>query len=78
MCNKYNLLDDFLLKKIELLRKKRNPFTHIKPYEYEFTLSQRIQKELKEPICMLEKDAEDALTLMYQILITRLSAIKNT
>lgn len=67
---KHGLIDEFLLDKIDLLRKKRNPFSHLKPYEYEFNISHRLKKEMKEPLLIIEKDAHEAISLMYHISIS--------
>jgi hypothetical protein len=80
---KNNLLNSYLIDKIDSLRKKRNPFLHIKPYDYEFNLSQRIFNDLKnsktfrQPIEILEADAKDAISLMYTIFITDLKKINS-
>jgi hypothetical protein len=69
---KKNLINNYWLEKIDLLRKKRNPSIHLKPYKYEFNLTQRIFRKIgkKEPFEILENDAKEAISLMYQISIT--------
>ena len=62
-----NLLSTFLLKKVDLLRNRRNPFSHLKDCNHKFNISQRILKEMKEPLSMLERDAYEAISLMYFI-----------
>ena len=81
--NKNELLHPYLLEKFDLLRKKRNPLTHLKPFEHEHNLSQRIINGIKNdeqyvnPILMLEEDAKEAITLMYALLKTKFNEIKN-
>ena len=65
------LINTFLLDKIDLLRSKRNPFSHFKNYEHTFNISQRIMAEMKEPLLIIEKDAQEAISLMYFVSITR-------
>jgi len=80
---KNELLHPYLLEKFDLLRKKRNPLTHLKPFEHEHNLSQRILNRIKKgeqyihPILMLEEDAKEAMSLMYTLLTTKLNEIKN-
>ena len=78
---KNNILHIYLLEKIDILRKKRNPFTHFKSFENEFNLSQRMFKELKKttefckPYQMLENDAKEAISLMYTIFLTKFGKV---
>ncbi len=67
------IIHEYLLDKIELLRKKRNPFTHLKSNNHEFTINNRFYKNLNkfEDIHkMLENDAKDAMSLMYTVSIS--------
>ena len=72
-----NLIDEFILERINILRQKRNPFAHTKPYDYEYSISQRIfnniknSQQFKQPLEILENDAKDALSLMYTVLVTK-------
>jgi hypothetical protein len=76
-CLKKNrLLDDFLLEKINEIRKLRNPFVHIKPENHPDRLTRRIGRLFEDPIHILENDAKKALSLMYQISATGLSKYK--
>lgn len=68
---KHKLINNYLLEKIDLLRNKRNPFSHLKHYKYKFNISQRIMAEMKEPLLIVEKDAHEAISLMYLISITK-------
>jgi len=81
---KNELLHPYLIDKFDLLRKKRNPLTHLKTFENEHTLSQRILNRIKKgeqyihPILMLEEDAKEAMSLMYTLLTTKLNEINAT
>ncbi len=68
---KHKLINEYILNKIDILRNKRNPFSHLKPYEYKFNITQRMFSEMKEPLPILERDAEEAISLMYHISITK-------
>ncbi|MBC8509951.1 MAG: hypothetical protein H8D34_34320 [Chloroflexi bacterium] len=61
------LLNELIIEKIDQLRLKRNPFTHMKPMDYPYSIGQRIGKELKAPTEFLESDAKEALGLMFTI-----------
>lgn len=72
---KNDIIHEFLLDKIELLRKKRNPFTHLKPYNHKFTINNRFYdnfKKYEDIHKMLENDAKEAMSLMYTISISNL------
>ena len=63
----------YLLDKVDRVRQIRNPFVHLKPFEHEHGLIQRmIRGEVEEPATLLEKDAKEALALMYTIAVARL------
>lgn len=53
---------------------------HLKNYKHEYNLSQRLYKNIKEniqfkhPIEILLEDAKAALSIMYAVFITKLSA----
>jgi len=78
-----NILHTYLLDKIDDLRKKRNPFSHLKPADHNYNLDKRFMIELskskdyKAPSDILEQDAKEALSLMYTIFITNLRDIRN-
>lgn len=73
---KNNILHSYLIERINSLRKKRNPFTHLKPFDYEFNLNQRMFNEFrnsnqfKQPMEILEVDSKEAISLMYTIFVT--------
>jgi hypothetical protein len=71
-CRKHQLVNEFLLDKFDRLRQIRNPFVHNKPFDYPFTLGQRLTFEQVPPDQLLEKDAKEALSLMYTFLFTHL------
>ena len=81
---KNEILSDYLIENINILRKKRNPFTHIKPSDYEFNMSQRMYdyysrlKTIKQPWEILESDAKQAISLMLTVLCTELKNIKES
>lgn len=75
---KNRVLHDYLIDKADALRLKRNPFTHLKPFDHEFTMSQRMIREyssfgvFRQPIEIMAADAKDAITLMYAVVTTKL------
>jgi hypothetical protein len=71
-CRKHHLVNEFLLKKFDRLRQVRNPLVHLKAIDHPFTLGRRSFGEQKQPTDILERDAKEALSLMYTILTTRL------
>lgn len=66
-----NLLHDHLLEHIDRLRQIRNPFVHKKPLGHRKNLDQRVFLEQRLPFELLEKDAKEALSLMYQVAVTK-------
>lgn len=66
------LLHDFLIEKIDDLRKLRNPFVHLRPIDDPQEISRRSVDARKAPDVVLEKDAKAALSLMYRIAISRI------
>ncbi|MFC1463169.1 hypothetical protein ACFLQU_06175 [Verrucomicrobiota bacterium] len=62
---------DFLMEKIDKLRRFRNPFSHLRPFDDPDTIGQRMFKSKQLPEDIIEKEARDALALMYQVAITR-------
>ncbi len=75
---KNKTIHHFLLPKIDELRKIRNPFVHLKEYEHDYNLSQRIFKNIKEGKSykyftdIIYDDSKDAIRLMYAIFLTPL------
>jgi len=62
-----NLIDTFILKKVEDLRLKRNPFIHPKDWNYPHDLSERMQRNKTQPHEQLEKDATEAIQVMFTL-----------
>lgn len=62
---KNGVLDEYLLEKADRLRKVRNPFVHLKPYDHEHGIHQRMMRARKNPYEILETDARTALSIMY-------------
>jgi hypothetical protein len=76
---KNKTIHNFLLERVDLLRKKRNPFVHLKEYTHEFNLSQRIfkrieeKKPFKQPLEIIFEDAKEAISIMYAVFLTNLN-----
>jgi hypothetical protein len=72
------LINDYFFKKINDLRLKRNPFTHLKDFDHEFNLAQRFMKQIKkpkpktQPFEILIDDAKEAITLAYAVFVNDL------
>ena len=75
---KNNILHEYLIERIDVLRKRRNPFSHVKTTDHEFNLTQRMMNDLKsdkryrQPYEIMADDAKEAISLMYTIFITEL------
>jgi hypothetical protein len=75
---KNKTINDFILDKINILRQKRNPFVHLKEYDHEHNLSQRLYKNIKEkkvnthPLQIIEQDSREAIEIMYLIFVSDL------
>lgn len=67
-----HIIHEFILEKTDELRKIRNPFIHPKPFDHEFNLSQRSLSKAQRPEEILLKDAQRAISLMYQIVTSKL------
>jgi len=61
------IINSLILDKIDSLRLKRNPFTHPKDWNYPHNLSNRIQKNKTQPHEQLEKDATEAIQVMFYL-----------
>jgi hypothetical protein len=64
---KHHLLHNLLVDKIEYLRKIRNPFVHLKPMTHPDNLDHRSINQGIYHQVLAEKDAREALALMYEI-----------
>ena len=75
---KNRILHEYLIERIDVLRKRRNPFSHVKPIDHEFNLTQRMMNDLKldkkfrQPLEIVTDDAKEAISLMYTIFKTEL------
>ena len=65
---KTNLIETYVLKKVDKLRQIRNPIIHSKDFSYEYSLSKRVYDNKIAPNILLENDAKDALTILTYIL----------
>lgn len=66
----------FVLEKIDRLRKIRIPFSHPKGMGYELGLDRRSLSENAAPIAVLEKEAKDAVSILYSV-VTAFPEISN-
>lgn len=62
---------EFVLTKIDRLRLIRNPFCHSKSHEYEHSITRRALNQQIPPGALLEKDAKDAVSLVYTVATMR-------
>jgi hypothetical protein len=62
---------DFLLDRLDYLRKIRNPFVHLKEFSHEHSLSQRSWKRKLAVSEMAEADARHALETVFALVQTR-------
>ena len=62
----------FLIKKVDAVRKFRNPFTHLRNFDDPDTLMQHVIRTHQPPDEVLKQEAEKALVVMYQMAITKL------
>lgn len=69
----HDFASPFLLDKVDHLRRIRNPFVHLKPFENDDGLLKRmLSGKVEEPARLLEKDAKMALSFMYTMAVARL------
>ena len=66
-CREHELLPPVICDKVDSLRKKRNPFVHLKSFDHPHGLGQRMLQERTHPLTILETDAKDALVAMYSV-----------
>ena len=66
-----NTIHISLLNKIDKLRKIRNPFVHYKNPDYEFNIMKMSYSEKTKPDDYLYNEAKNAISLVYQICITK-------
>jgi len=75
-CRKDGLIHEYLVDRIDLLRRIRNPFTHKKRYEHPYLLSRRMFEKKLPPEDVLEQDAKDALALAHTLFFTKSYLVK--
>lgn len=61
------LIHEFILDKADNLRQIRNPFIHLKDYNYPHTLVNRMLINRTQPHQQLESDAKEAINIMSYI-----------
>lgn len=66
---KHKLINELLIKKVDRIRLKRNPITHIKSGENQHGTIQRALKSKLNPILQLENDATDCIDVLTFIAI---------
>lgn len=65
-----NLVDPLILDKVDHLRLIRNPFVHLKSFDHQYGIGQRMAKNRHFDIpALLEEDAKEAIVAMYGIAI---------
>jgi hypothetical protein len=64
---KNNLIHPTILDKADILRLKRNPFTHSKDWNYPQSLSHRSFDNNIKPSDQLEKDATESIQIMFYL-----------
>lgn len=67
-----SLINSLILKMVDDLRLKRNPFVHSKDSDYPHSLSRRIIKNKTHPFEQLDKDAKEAMQILFYIMNNRL------
>jgi hypothetical protein len=64
----HRLVDSLILDKADRVRLIRNPFVHLRPFEDQQTVGQRMyQKREYDVAALLEDDAREALVAMYGV-----------
>ena len=71
-CEQHRLLDPVILKGLDHLRRIRNPFTHMRPFEDPHTLAQRSLRMRLHPAELMEQEAFRAFSLMLTVAVVRL------
>jgi hypothetical protein len=60
-----------LMKRINRLRRFRNPFCHLRPFDDPDTISQMIFQSGMHPDAILEEETQKAIALMYEVAVTK-------
>jgi hypothetical protein len=63
----HHLEHAIILDRIDILRRIRNPLTHLKEFQHPHTLSQRALAAQDSPINLMEQDAKDSLDALFAI-----------
>jgi len=75
---KHGLINNYFFDRIDKLRRNRNPFMHLHPWNHEFTTTQRFIKNAKkgkfarQPYDLLFDDAKESIRLAYAVFINDL------
>lgn len=64
------LVSEYLFAKAEHIQKIRNPFVHLKPFDYTYNLSQRARLQRNDFASIMETDAKDALSITYTVAVS--------
>lgn len=63
---------NYIMTRIDKIRKFRNPFSHLKPFDHPERIIQKTLQTSTLPDEILEKETKEALEIMYHIAITDL------
>lgn len=63
-------LNEYIIKKIDILRLIRNPITHPKNLNYDYSLDKRSYNNRTSPMFQLERDAKEAIEIATFIALT--------
>lgn len=69
---KKSLINSVILNMVDNLRLKRNPFVHSKDFDYPHSLSRRSINNKTLPLEQLDKDAKEAMQILFYIMNNRL------
>jgi len=69
---KKSLINSVILNMVDNLRLKRNPFVHSKDFDYPHSLSQRTINNKTLPYEQLDKDAKEAMQILFYIMNNKL------
>ncbi|MCK4301170.1 MAG: hypothetical protein KAW91_00265, partial [candidate division Zixibacteria bacterium] len=64
-----DLVNHFLLDRVDELRRIRNPFVHLRSFDDDSRLTRRALSAQVDPCCMIEDDAKKAMSIMYTVAI---------
>jgi hypothetical protein len=68
MARQHGLVNSAVLAQIDHLRRIRNPFVHLQPFDHPHTLPQRMRKSWPHPDELLEADARSAMELVWTVI----------